>query len=272
MRDKGLDDRLVLAVLVMQGESLNKEQIERRVKDLARRGKDQGKTSPQPITHRAMRESIERLEGRGEIEPQLTGAGRAPHTRTVFYGITELGRAALEAKPELSSGHVINIERAKQLMEERERKEWTPPADRAYLEMMVAYNWLFKRVGGLLPAALAQAKNSREAEKRTRTVSDILQPDLAALIRVCYRYRDIKVGDVRVWDYVTSSNVGEESMEECCRSWLKKYAPTQLHDYDGRIPDEDLALISVLSRSEKRTHRELVRTIQRLERGIQKLQ
>lgn len=269
MRDKEFDFLLVLAALA-EGESLNKYQIEQRAKIMRRRAEDRFRRPfPQSVNHRAIRDAIECLEERGEIHPTgPAGPGRAPHTKTIYYGLTELGQAtltALKTEPEeRSPGYIINVSRARQITEERDRTKWAPAAERAYLEMLIVYNWLIKRLGDLLPAVLAHAKNRHEAEKHAQTVTDILVPDLAAFIRVCHRYRDTKTGNVPVLDYVTSSDVGEESMGESCRIWVKKFAPNSFHEFDGKIPDEEIALISVLSNTEKQAERGLTRAMQRL--------
>jgi len=257
MRSKEWDDALVLGVLAKAAEALNKEQIERRAKEFTRElERATRKETPQPVSHRAIREAIERLEEGGEIIARPLGPGRAPHTQSFAYELTELGKAALRREPKQSS-YRIDVERARQIVEAEEEKKWSPLANRAYCEMLIAYAWLVGRLGGLLPVAFSEAKSSRQAEKRARPISNILLPDLMRVVRACYRHHDVKAGDMPVLDYVTISDVGEGTVDEQSEIWLKEYAPDAVRKYAGWVPDDHIALTWLFSKNERQVLRAL---------------
>jgi DNA-binding MarR family transcriptional regulator len=259
MRDKEMDDLLVLAVVAKAGMPLNKYKIKREALTLKMDAeRNIRKQFPQPITYRAIREAIERLHERGEIEAAYVEPGRAPHTRSVFYKLTELGEAALRT-PKSSRGLGINVERARQIVEEREKKKWTPEADRAYAEMHIAYNWLLWQLGNVIAPALPQTRRSRDAEKLARTVLNIMTADLARFIRACYRHRDVKVENNPVFDYVLDSFAFDELDEEECRAWLERFAPSEFREYTGKLPYSIIALDCILSRSKAEARRDLAK-------------
>lgn len=260
MRDKDFDDMLVLAVMAKAGVSLNKYQIEQSAKAFMEGGKQ---SLPQPVTHRGIREAIERLQEGGEIAPEATAPGRAPNTRTAFYKITDLGKAAFSREHKLSSAY-LNVERAREIAGAEREKQWTPAANRAYCEMMIAYAWLVGRLGRLLPASFSEAKSSRQAEKRARTIANMLVTDLEECIRVCYRYRDVKAGDMPVLDYVTISTVDENTVDEQSEIWLENFAPATVREYAGWVLYP--AVTYLFSRNDREGLRELKRELKR-ERG-----
>lgn len=245
---KIVDDLVVLNLLRVAPQPMNKYQTERALEDLG----------VYHVTHRAVRETFQRLEGEGAIEVVRIERGRAPRTSAKFYSVTDLGIAKLDKGLLPLGQYAVDVDRARRTVEAR----WTKEEERAYFEMLIAYSWLVMRLGNLIPRALAQAKSSHAAEKLARTVSRILLPDLATLMRVCYRHRDVEVDNTPVCDYVAASSLGGEKSEESCRMWLARFAPSQIREYSGKLPEEIIAWAAILSKNEAQGRRELAKALQ----------
>mgnify|MGYP001052223566 CR=1 FL=1 len=260
MRSKEKDDSNVLTLLehISEDENargLNKHQIE------------VGLKAEHPTPHRAVRETIQRLEDEGAIAAVRTERGRAPNTKSKFYTLTELGAKKLAALKGGSAFHsYINVDRARQIVEEEEAKlKLTPEQDRACLEMGIAHDWFTRRLRDLVEKALAQTKKSRDVERVARTVSHILLPDLATFIKVCYRHRNAPPlqGPLQGLpiSYLAFGRGDEyqEALLEWFEKWFEKFAPSRLADLHVHLPEEDIAETCILSRTEAQARRELVR-------------
>jgi hypothetical protein len=267
MRNKRLDDLLVLNVVGSVGKSLNKPlnkyEIERYAKKV--RGRSDGRDFAQPVTHRGIREAIERLEERGQLRPEAAGPGRAPHTKSMCYRLTVLGEEALRTGFTSTTEPVLDLERAREILEARASREWSPLVDRAYCEMLIAYAWLVHRLASLLQA-VHQAESGRRAEQHAETISSIFTADLKRVMRVFYRRRDLKVGDLPLFIYVSISGIDENTLDEQSMKWLKEYAPHVVQNYAEWLPDTEIALTYLFSKNERKALRDLQREKAKLDR------